>query len=162
MQHTAAGRGSAQWHDENTSGTRNRLEITCCVTPDSWDPAAGTVVPVHRLAQALLDPAFDRDGITIAGGEPFHQPEGLWALIQELRVRGCRHLLVYSGYTYERLRRMAGQQPAIDAILDEIDVLIDGPYVQVLAEGAGPWTGSSNQRVLQLRSGVPSLWKEDQ
>lgn len=131
-----------------------------CVTPDSWDPAAGTVVPVHRLAQALLDPAFDRDGITIAGGEPFHQPEGLWALIQELRTRGCQHILCYSGFTYERLRRMAQRQPTIDTILDDVDVLIDGPFIAALADRAGPWTGSSNQRAIDLLAtrdaGAPS------
>ena len=58
--------------------------------------------------------------------------------------------MCYSGYTYERLRRMAKREPAIDAILDEINVLIDGPYVQALAESAGPWTGSGNQRVIDL------------
>lgn len=121
-----------------------------CVTPDSWDPAAGTLIPVNRLAQALLDPAFDRDGITIAGGEPFHQPEALWALIQELRARGCQHILCYSGYTYERLRRIAQRQSTIDAILDGVDVLVDGPFVAARADQAGPWTGSGNQRVIDL------------
>ncbi|HEV8635408.1 MAG TPA: hypothetical protein VG370_14370, partial [Chloroflexota bacterium] len=39
----------------------------------------------------------------------------------------CRHVLAYSGYTYERLRRLAARRPAIGAVLDEIEVLIDGP-----------------------------------
>jgi anaerobic ribonucleoside-triphosphate reductase activating protein len=147
------------YHDSLIDGPGRRstaklqgCPIRCrgCVTPDSWDPAAGTVVPVNRLAQALLDPAFDRDGITIAGGEPFRQPQGLWALIQELRARGCRHLLVYSGYTYERLQRMAAHRPAIGDVLGEVDVLVDGPYVQALADGAGRWVGSRNQRVIDL------------
>jgi hypothetical protein len=51
-----------------------------------------------------------------------------------------------SGYTYERLKQMAKHTPAIGMILDEIQVLIDGPYVAKLAESAGPWTGSGNQR----------------
>ncbi len=52
--------------------------------------------------------------------------------------------------TLDALQRMAGQQSAIDATLDEIDVVIDGPYVQALSDGAGPWTGSANQRVIDL------------
>jgi anaerobic ribonucleoside-triphosphate reductase activating protein len=88
--------------------------------------------------------------VSILGGEPFQQPDGLLALVRALRLRGCRHLLVYSGYTYERLRRMAERQPAIDAVLDELDVLVDGPYVAALADSAGVWTGSGNPRVIDV------------
>ena len=35
-------------------------------------------------------------------------------------------------------------------ILDEIDILVDGPYIARLAATAGPWTGSGNQRVIDL------------
>jgi len=108
------------------------------------------MVPVGRLAEALLDPAYERDGVSIHGGEPFAQPEGLLALVTALRERGCAHILVYSGYTYERLRRVALRRPAIGAVLEEIDVLIDGPFIAALADGAGPWTGSANQRVIDL------------
>jgi len=99
----------------------------------------------------LLDPSHHRDGVTVLGGEPFAQPDGLLTLVLALRSGGCRHILCYSGYTYEALRRQAEWQPAIGAVLDEIDMLIDGPYVAALADGAGPWTGSANQRVLALK-----------
>jgi anaerobic ribonucleoside-triphosphate reductase activating protein len=105
---------------------------------------------VDRLADALLDPAFQRDGISLLGGKPFFQPEGLWALVQALRARGCPNLLVYSGYTDERLQRMALRRPVIAAVLNGIDILVDGPYVTALADRAGPWTGSANQRVIDL------------
>lgn len=121
-----------------------------CVTPDSWDPAAGCVVPVDRLAQALLDPASERDGVSIVGGEPFHQPQGLLALVRELRARGCTHILVYSGFTCERLLTMAEREPATGGVLGEIDVLVDGPFIAAHANSGGPWTGSGNQRVIDL------------
>ena len=108
------------------------------------------MVPIDRLADALLDPWFDRDGISILGGEPFLQPEALLAVVQELRVRGCRQILVYSGYTFERLTRLAQKQAAIAAVLGDVDVLIDGPFIAGLADSAGPWTGSGNQRVIDL------------
>jgi len=121
---------------------------------------AGVSVSVDRLADALLDPAYKRDGVSFLGGEPLQQPEGLLALVQALRARGCPHILVYSGYTYERLRRMAARRKVIGAILDSTDMLIDGPYVERLAAEAGPWTGSGNQRVLVLEAGVPRPWPE--
>jgi anaerobic ribonucleoside-triphosphate reductase activating protein len=152
-------RVSGYWHNSLIEGPGRRstaklqgcpLHCAHCLTPDSWDPEAGSVVPVGRLAEVLLDPAYPRDGVSILGGEPFAQPEGLQALVRALRERGCAHILAYSGYTYERLRRMAAVRPAIGAVLDESDVLIDGPYVEAMAGSAGPWTGSGNQRVIDL------------
>src|SRR5207302_7300526 len=77
-------------------------------------------------------------------------PAGLLALVRSLRNRGCQHILAYSGYTYERLKKMAKDTPAIGMILDEIEILIDGPYIAPLADTGGPWTGSGNQRVIDL------------
>ena len=123
-----------------------------CLAPDTHDPAGGVALGVADVADALLHPSGEpRDGVSILGGEPFAQPNGLLALVLSLRALGCGHILCYSGYTYEVLRRRADRQPAIGDVLDEIDMLIDGPFVAALAEGSGPWTGSANQRVLTLK-----------
>ena len=152
-------RVSGYYHDSLVEGPGRRssallsgCDLGC---PGCWTPAlhradAGTPVPVGRLADALLDPAHPRDGVSLLGGEPFQQPEGLLALVRALRARGCGHILCYSGYTFERLRRLAARRPAVGAALDEIEVLVDGPYVAALASSAGPWTGSGNQRVVDL------------
>ena len=126
------------------------LACAGCWVPHLHAADAGAAVPVTRLADVLMDPAHARDGVSILGGEPFAQPDALHALVGALRSRGCPHILVYSGYTHERLRGLAHRRPSIGAVLDEVDVLIDGPYVESLAAGAGPWTGSSNQRVIDL------------
>lgn len=138
-------------------GRRSSVLVAGCDLgcPGCWVPSlhpldGGRSVPVDLLADVVLDPFYERDGVSILGGEPFQQPEGLLGLVRALRARGCPHLLAYSGYTYERLCRMAVRQPVIAAILDDLDVLIDGPYVQALADSAGPWTGSGNQRVIDL------------
>jgi anaerobic ribonucleoside-triphosphate reductase activating protein len=109
------------------------------------------LTPVGALAEKLLNPAFERDGVSILGGEPFAQAEGLLSLIKELRRRGCQHILCYSGYTLEALTKKANQQSAIGEVLADIDILIDGAYVEALADGAGAWTGSGNQRVIDMR-----------
>jgi hypothetical protein len=90
-------------------------------------------------------------GITVSGGEPFEQqPEELRDLLAEARLMGL-DTLVYSGYTYEELRR------ASKSVLREIDILIDGPYMRNVPR-AGPWAGSGNQRALCLREGEVVLW----
>ncbi|MGI8424147.1 MAG: 4Fe-4S cluster-binding domain-containing protein [Chloroflexota bacterium] len=125
---------------------------------------AGATVPVGRLAELLRDPAHSRDGASLLGGEPFAQPDGLLALVIALRARGCGHILAYSGYTYERLRAMAADQPALGAVLEQIDLLVDGPYVAALSAAAGPWTESGNQRILYVQAslmlGHPVRWRE--
>lgn len=149
------------WHGSLIEGPGRRsvaklqgCPVRClgCIAPETWDSSGGFVVPVERLADALLDPAYERDGVSILGGEPFSQPEALSSLVRELRSRSCRHILCYSGYTYETLLLRSKAEPAVAVVLDEIDMLIDGPYVAARADGAGPWTGSANQRVLALKA----------
>lgn len=125
-----------------------------CWVPHLQSVSFGSLVPASRLADALLDPHYRRDGVSILGGEAFMQPAGLLALVRALRERGCPHILVYTGHTYEDLLARARLEPAVGAVLDSIDMLIDGPYIQALASSAGPWTGSGNQRVIDM--GLPA------
>lgn len=147
------------YHDSLVEGPGRRSSVLFQFCPLSckgcWvahlhSPDGGESVAVSTLAEKLLDPAFERDGISILGGEPFAQSESLLALVKELRRRGCRHIVCYSGYTFETLMQQAKKQPAIGEVLADIDMLIDGAYVEALAEGAGAWTGSGNQRVIDL------------
>lgn len=58
-------------------------------------------------------------------------------MVQDLRTRECLQIVVYLGYTHERLRRMAERQVAISAVLDDVDVLVDRPFVAALADSGG-------------------------
>jgi anaerobic ribonucleoside-triphosphate reductase activating protein len=122
------------------------LEITCCYVPETHDPAAGVALGVAEVVAALLHPEGEpRDGITALGGEPFFQPQGLAALLCELKWRGI-HTVVYTGYTLETLARR--EEPDVREALRLTDLLVDGPFVRSLAAGAGRWRGSRNQRVI--------------
>lgn len=154
-------RVAGYYHDSLIEGPGRRTSVLfsgcalrCkgCWVPDLHLASTGSLIDVGSLADLLLDPQHKRDGVSILGGEPFFQTEGLLALVRALRRRGCSHILVYTGHTYEALLAQARQQPAVIAILNNIDALIDGPYVKALADSAGPWTGSGNQRVIDLRA----------
>lgn len=147
------------YHNSLIEGPGRRTSVlfqTCplackgCWVPQLHSSSAGILIPTDRLASLLLDSDYQRDGISILGGEPFAQPEGLLALIKKLRSGGCRDILCYTGHTYESLKYQSEQQPSINYILDEIDILIDGPYIESLSKDAGIWTGSGNQRVIDL------------
>ena len=126
------------------------LSCKGCWVPHLHSPDGGEQISVKALAEKLLDPSFERDGVSFLGGEPFAQPESLLALVKELREAGCKHILCYSGYKLETLVQKAKEQPAIGKVLADIDMLIDGPYVETMTDSAGAWTGSGNQRVIDL------------
>ncbi len=149
------------YHNSLTEGPGRRssvlfqfcpLKCKGCYVPNLHDAAGGVSISARRLADLLLDETHERDGVTILGGEPFAQPAGLLALVRELRSKNCPHIVCYSGYTLDALSEKAARQSSIADVLDEIDVLIDGAYVESLALGAGLWTGSGNQRVIDLRA----------
>ena len=126
------------------TSTAITLLITGCIVPRTWPFRGGTLLAVETVRDLLLDPAHDRDGVCILGGEPMDQPEGVALLLALLKERGV-HVTLYSGYDLGSLLRR--RRPAIRAALSLADILIDGPFDRALARGAGEWRGSSNQRV---------------
>jgi len=149
-------RVTALWHGSVVEGPGRRsvlqvqgCPLRCsalCFVPATHAIEAGVVLPVDMLVDALLDPAgAPRDGISVLGGEPFGQPAGLAVLLRRLKARGL-HTTVYTGYTLAALARQP--EPAFREALEFVDLLIDGPFLPALAEGAGEWRGSRNQRLI--------------
>lgn len=117
-----------------------------CSVSSTHDPSRGVTLSVDQIVEELLDPVGEpRDGITILGGEPMAQPLGLVALLRALKNRGLQ-VVVYSGYTLEALVRRS--EPEIHEALHLTDLLVDGPFVASLADRAGEWRGSRNQRII--------------
>lgn len=116
-----------------------------CMSPETWDPQGGTLWREEDLARKIGRFAFE--GITISGGEPFLQPGPLATLLGLLRAGRDMGVMVYTGFTLEELR--ARQDPDTDAFLEQIDLLVDGPYQEALDDD-GALRGSSNQRAICL------------
>jgi anaerobic ribonucleoside-triphosphate reductase activating protein len=117
-----------------------------CFAVETWPLGSGVEMSVSEVVKATLDPrGAPRDGVTVLGGEPFLQPEGLLSLVTALKARD-QHVTLYSGYMLEEL--LSRQDPVISQILDLTDILIDGPFVKELSYDAGEWRGSTNQRII--------------
>jgi anaerobic ribonucleoside-triphosphate reductase activating protein len=117
-----------------------------CHAFEAFARDSGALLSVAETVELLLaSDGEPRDGVTILGGEPFLQPDGLAALMRELKKRD-QHITLYSGYTIEELR--ARPEPSVHEALALADILIDGPFVSSLANGAGEWRGSTNQRII--------------
>ena len=122
------------------------IRCSGCVSRDTWEEDATRSISVAELIVSLHPWLTAADGVTISGGEPFDQPDGLAAL---LAAFGDEHpsldLLVYSGYEREMLHENHGE------ILNRIDVLISGPY-QPASGTRLALRGSDNQHVELLTS----------
>jgi len=116
-----------------------------CFAVETWPLRSGIEMSVSEVVDAALDSrGAPRDGVTVLGGEPFLQPEGMLSLVTALKARG-QHITLYSGYTLEEL--LSRSDPVIGQILDQADILIDGPFVKELSDNAGEYRGSTNQRI---------------
>ena len=117
-----------------------------CYVPETHDLNGGMLLSISETAARLLtEKGAPRDGVTVLGGEPFLQPTGLLALLQLLKAQG-QHITLYTGFTLEELEQQ--EDARVLQSLTLTDILIDGPFVKALADNAGEWRGSSNQRIL--------------
>lgn len=138
-------------------GVRSGLFVTgcgrgCpgCIARREAAPDPSRRVPVEALVSTLADHlARGAEGLTVSGGEPFEQPEGLAALLAHARGAGFRDILVYTGYLLEELA--ARRDPA----LAFVDALVDGPFLRDRPSDDA-WRGSANQR-LHLLGADPAL-----
>src|SRR5581483_8549600 len=118
-----------------------------CDVPETHSLTGGMSVSIASVAAELTgDRGAPRDGVTILGGEPMAQLEALLALLHQVKRAGV-HVVVYTGYTIEALK--VRNRPAMAEAMRLIDLLIDGPFIKELADDAGQWRGSRNQRLIE-------------
>ncbi|MGF1457863.1 MAG: 4Fe-4S single cluster domain-containing protein [Leptolyngbyaceae cyanobacterium] len=133
-----------------------------CFNPESWSFAPNQIGPVDNiLARILSEPR--NDGVTFSGGEPFWQAPALAKIARWVRQQGLT-VMSFTGFTLEQLRAKAA--PAgTNALLAELDVLIDGPYVESLAihDPTSP-VSSKNQHVNVFNPDLKDriTWASDQ
>ena len=123
-----------------------------CWNPETWDPARGTAWGPNELAEAIVQGAApDTQGLTLSGGEPFQQAGAVAEFVQATRkLRPAWDVFVWTGYTLEALLVQYQTNPAIGALLRQIDILVDGPYVAARRVDKKLWCGSDNQTVVPL------------
>lgn len=115
-----------------------------CHNPQSHDFEGGEV----RSTEELLNIARENpllDGITLSGGEPFCQPEACAELARGAHEAGL-NVWCYTGYLYEELL----ERPEWKVLLQNIDVLVDGPFIWAEKTLDRRFRGSANQRVLDV------------
>lgn len=142
------------------SGCRNKCKG--CFNPETWDFNYGE--EFTRKTFIEIDNALEPDhisGLTILGGDPF-EPENIATV-----TRLCRKvkkwypgktIWLYTGYLYEDLKDLD--------IMNYIDVLVDGRFIEELKDISLRFRGSSNQRIIDIpatrKAGEIKLWRNNE
>lgn len=125
-----------------------KCDVYCqgCHNPQSWNIKNGKPISIINLAKLLLENGND---ITFSGGECSLQAKAFTKLAQILKAEG-RNIWLYSGHTYEELIYNA----ITKKLLDSVDVLVDGSYIEEQRDLTLKWRGSANQRVIDVKKSM--------
>lgn len=138
----------------NGSGIRVTLwvagcEHRCknCQNPFTWDVHGG--IPFDKDAYYEICTDLKQDycaGLTLSGGDPMHTDnrEVILQLCRNIKIQfPTKTIWMYTGYTFEEIKN--------SPILQYIDVLVDGEYMEELRDVEAQWVGSTNQRVILVQ-----------
>ena len=120
-----------------------------CHNPATHDFEGGYDCEISKIIAAVDENPL-LDGVTFSGGEPMCQPEAFTVLAEELKKRNL-NIMVYTGYTYEELLRLAETRPAVGKLLELTDYLVDGRFILAQRDLTLPFRGSTNQRILDMK-----------
>lgn len=111
-----------------------------CHNEQTWDYDGGDEWSVEDVIEQVQYIAIE-DRITMSGGEPLDQCADVKAVLSALKEKGW-DVWLYTGYVLENLT------PEQREVLEYVDVLVDGPYIQEQRSLDLKWRGSKNQRIL--------------
>lgn len=128
------------------SGCRNRCKG--CFNPETWSFDYGESFTMRTIEEILeaLSPNYIA-GLSILGGDPFESENifGVLELCYEAkRLYPDKTIWIYTGYLYEDFKDLP--------IMEYIDVLVDGPFIEALKDISLKFKGSSNQRIIDVQA----------
>lgn len=121
-----------------------------CFSPETWEfkkdteeTLAKTAQFKKQLAEKLSQPYIS--GLTITGGDPLAplNIEETTELCNLAKSKG-KNVWVYTGYTWDYIKELL--------IINLIDVVCEGPFIESLKSPDKPWVGSSNQNVIKIKN----------
>lgn len=115
-----------------------------CCNPHLFERNTNQKMSIESLIEKLdkiLGRYPDLEGISLLGGEPLDQPDAVHEILRFTNSKGLSSML-YSGFTLEHIKNTDHSR-----ILDELDLLVDGPYIESKRELKRRWIGSSNQNL---------------
>lgn len=143
-------------HDTMVDGPGFRTSIYCagcpnhcpgCHNPQSWDISHGTMTSTDELMKEIMSDPFAN--VTFSGGDPMFQAKGF----AELRAPSGSRAARASG-ALRAISSKPREDPEQLELLRQIDVLVDGLFVQALRDEDLFFRGSSNQRIINVQKSL--------
>lgn len=125
-----------------------------CFNPETWDFGFGSEFGMEQIDHIInaLRPAHVQ-GLSLLGGEPF-APENqrtVLGLVEKVRWKlPEKDIWCYTGYLFETLRDGIYSRP----LLEQIDVLVDGPFILARKNLGLRFRGSDNQRIIDVKESL--------
>ena len=141
-----------------------------CQNPQTWNPDSG--IPFDESAKQEIFNELSKDyisGITFSGGDPLHENnlDEVLKLVQEIRISfPDKTIWLYTGYNFDLLNSKYNEYKytpfAANAdewltrweIISNVNVLVDGEYIDEQRDLTKKWAGSSNQRVIDVQQSL--------
>ena len=124
-------------------------DVQCkgCFNFALWDKTLGKewTNETKELVFSLLEPDYIK-GISWLGGEPSMWASEIVEINKEIKARfPNKTIWLYSGHTLDWLK----SKDDTKELLNTINVLVDGPFIEELKTTTIPFRGSKNQRILK-------------
>ena len=135
-----------------------RHQCPGCHNPQSWAFDQGREMTTDELMHIIEQDPYAN--VTFSGGDPMYQCDGFAELARAIHRKTNKDIWCYTGFTFETLITRAQRE-----LLYELDVLVDGPYIERLRDTELLFRGSSNQRIIDVQAslyaGTVVLWKDE-
>lgn len=118
-----------------------------CQNPETHDPCSGIEFDNDAYKELVEDLSKNYiSGLTLSGGDPLYEGnrETLTELVKDIKEQFPKKTIwCYTGFDYEEVKDLE--------IMQYIDVLVDGKFIEALKDNNLHWKGSSNQRVIDIK-----------
>lgn len=121
-----------------------------CHNPETHDPQGGRDADTAQMIEMMRQNPL-LAGVTLTGGEPMMQPEACLEIARAAHAAG-KNVWCYTGFTFEAL--LKENDPARMALLQEVDVLVDGPFLLAERSLEVRFRGSKNQRLIDVKQSL--------
>ena len=115
-----------------------------CHNPQSWAFDGGKEMDVASLMKIIMADPFAN--VTVTGGDPMYQAAGFAELARAIHTYSNKDIWCYTGFVYESLIHEDQRE-----LLENLDVLVDGPFIQKLQDSDLLFRGSSNQLLIEVQ-----------
>ncbi len=123
-----------------------------CHNPETWNACSGQKFDDEAKKEIYNELEKDYvSGITFSGGDPLYpnNRHEVGELIEDIAKKfPNKNIWLYTGYAFEEIKQLP--------FIKNVDVLVDGPFVESKQELKLKWKGSSNQRVILVKESLLS------